>query len=358
MPEGTTSLTPTTGSPEVHSPRTPTRSLRSRTFRTLIVIGGSTLLTVAILSYLLPGWTPGILLVLVLFGTFLLAYRWDLTRDRSFLLPWVGLSLVVSVVSVVTGWHNGLTDEPFITPAFAQLWPNLYGSPVSIVYVQYGTQYTLSNVYNVYLPALAFAEIPGINYKWTAVAAWIGTVYLLRRRGEAVVLWGGAWVGLLAASGFNDFVPFLALTLTFVTLAGTPSKLAEVASLALKQFANLVVVAVHLYHRRWMEAVLAVAITAAILAPFAYLSPSGVVCHVLLIQSGSCSRGPGQAVGVGFVRHINYLLWPLFVIAVFVPSYLRTLRAAGPGGLRGRVGEVLRRWSRPHNDRPLPFPPR
>ena len=339
--------TPSSGRANASAPVGPKGSLLGRALRVGVVVGLSTLATFAILSFLLPGWPAGILLVAVLFGTFLLAYEWGLARDRGFLATWVGVSFVVAVVSIVTGWHSGLTDEPFATPAFAQLWPNLYGSPVSITYDQYGTLYSLSNLYNVYLPGLAFAEIPGISYKWTAFAAWAGTLYLLRRRGESVVLWGGAWVGLLAANGFNDFVPCLALTLTFVTLVGAPSKVAEVVSLGLKQFANLVVVAAHLYHRRWRDALLAIAITAAILAPFAYLSPSGVVCHVLLIQPGDCSRGAGSALGTGFVQHLNYLLWPLFVVAVFGPSYVRTLRAAGPGGFRGTLGAILRRWSRP-----------
>ncbi len=330
------------------SRRAGTRSLGPQVLRIILVTGGSTLATLAVLSYFLPGWPSGILLLVVLLGTFLLAYRWDLTRDRAFLGTWVGISLVVALVALVTGWHNGLTDEPFVTPAFAQLWPNLYGAPISVSYDQYGTHYLLTNLYNVYLPGLAFAEIPGISYKWTALAAWAGSVYLLRRRGESVVLWGGAWVGLLAANGFNDFVPCLALTLTFVTLVGTPSRIAEIVSLGLKQFANLVVVAVHLYHRRWRDALLAVVITAAILAPFAYLSPGGVECHVLLIQPGSCSQGVGPALGAGFVHHVNYLLWPLFVLAVFGPSYVRSLRAAGPGGVRGRVAGFVRRWSRPH----------
>ncbi|HXQ48588.1 MAG TPA: hypothetical protein VN842_02250 [Thermoplasmata archaeon] len=330
------------------------RAFLLRGLRIGAVVGLSTLASFAILSFLLPGWTAGILLLLVLAATFVLAYEWDLTRDRAFLATWVGVSVVVAVVSIVTGWHNGLTDEPFATPAFAQLWPNLYGSPVSVVYNQYGTQLTLSNLYNVYLPGLAFAQIPGISYKWTPFVAWVGTLYLLRRRGDSVVLWGGAWVGLMAANGFNDFVPCLALTLTFVTLVGTSSKVAEVVSLGLKQFANLIVVAVHLYHRRWRDALLAVAITAAILAPFAYLSPGGVVCHVLLIQPGDCSRGAGSVLGAGFVHHLNYLLWPLYVVAVFGAGYARSLRTAGPGGLRGKAAELLRRWSRPPERRTRP----
>ncbi|MCI4372344.1 MAG: hypothetical protein L3K02_01675 [Thermoplasmata archaeon] len=356
MQFGTRDAAKSAAPPPPDFPYVPDRSLLDRTLRITAVIGLSTLGTVAILSYLLPGWTAGILLLLVLLGTFLLGYRWDLTRDRAFLGSWVGVSLVVAVVSLVTGWHNGLTDEPFVTPAFAQLWPNLYGGSISVTYDQYGAPLTLSNLYNVYLPGLAFAEIPGISYKWTSVAAWAASLYLLRRRGESIVLWGGAWVGLLAANGFNDFVPCLALTLTFVTLVGTPSKVAEIVSLALKQFANLVVVAVHLYHRRWRDALLAVVVTAAILAPFAYLSPGGVVCHVLLVQPGECSRGAGTPLGPGFVHHINYLLWPLFAIAVFGPGYLRSLRTAGPGGVRGKVGRFLRRWSRP-NRGPTPPPP-
>jgi hypothetical protein len=337
--EGTIGATPA-AAPRSHSPA-------GRIARIVAVIGASTLATVAVLSYLLPGWPSALLAILIVLGTYVVAYEWDLTRDARFLRAWVGVALVTAVTSIVTGWHNGLTDEPFITPVFAQLWPNLYGHPVSLTYDQYGTVHVLSQVYDVYLPALAFAVIPGISYKWTALAAWGASVYLLRRRPEAVVLWGGLWVGLLAANGFNDFVPLLALTLAFVALAGTPSWLAEIASLALKQFANLIVVAVHLYRREWRAALLAVVVTAAILAPFAVLAPSGVVCHVLLIQPGSCGAGAGGALGPGFVHHINYLLWPLFVVAVFLPAYVRRLRATRSVGFRGRVGAFLRRWSRP-----------
>ncbi len=285
-----------------------------------------------------------LLLALILVA---LAYRWNLTHDRILLSSWVAISIGIAFFSLFSGWHNGLTDEPFVTPAFAHLWPNLYGSSVTLTYQQYGTTYTLSSLYNVYLPGLAFAEIPGISYQWTALGAWLAGLYLLRRRGAAVLLWGGIWVGLSAASGFNDFVPLLTLTLTYVTLAGSSSKVAEIVSLGLKQFANIVIVVVHLYHRRWREALLAVAITAAILAPFAYLSPGGVVCHALLIQPHACSSGVGSALGYGFLHHLNYFLWPVWLVAVFGPGYIFSLKSAPPGGVKGRLGSALRKWAGP-----------
>jgi len=330
-------------SPE--TPATPVGGPLGRGLAIGALIGANVLGTLGIQSFLLPSVPADLLILLLLLLTFLVAYQWGLVPDRFFLISWVGVAVAVSVVSLVTGWHNGLTDEAFGTPAFAQVWPNLYGTPISITYDQYGTTYTLSNLYNVYLPVLAFAEIPGFSYKWTALGSWILGLYLLRRRSASVVLWGGSWVGLMAANGFNDFVPFLTLTLAYVTLEGRSSRIAEVVSLGLKQFANVVVVVWHLYHRRWWDAVLAVVITAAILAPFAYLSPHGVVCHVLLIQPGDCSQGAGSALGVGVLGHLNYLLWPLWAFAVFGPNYVRTLRAAGPGGIRGWAGERLRRMS-------------
>jgi hypothetical protein len=302
-----------------------------------VVLGANTLGVLAILSLLLPEWPAAGLCFALALATTALAYRWGLTRDPTFLAVWVSVSVGVALVSFFTGWHNGLTDEPYATPAFAQLWPNLYGQSINLAYTQYGTPHSIVGLYNVYLPGLAFAVIPGISYAWTAMAAWLGTVYLLRKHGAAGLLWGGAWVGVMAANGFNDFVPLFALTLTFVTLTGRASKVAEVASLVLKQFANVVVIAVHLYHRQWRAALFAAAVTAAILAPFAVLSPGGVACHALLIQPFSCSAGPGPMLGPGILRHFNYLLWPLWAIAVFAPNYLRAMRNPAAAGWRGRL---------------------
>ncbi len=322
-----------------------------RTLRILGVLAFNTVGVVAVLSFFRPGWPSTWLILGLLLVSFLVAYRWDLTKDPYFRRPWFGIALLTAIASVLTGWHNGLTDEPYLMLAFAQLWPNLYGSSITVHYMQAGIPYSTAHLYNVYLPFLVFLQFPFIDYRWTAIAAWAASVYALGRRHEAVVLWGNLWVGLMAANGFNDFVPFLGLTLTFVVWEGIPSRAFEYLSLGMKQFANLIVVGVHLYRRQWRDALIAVAVTAAILAPFAYLSPSGVVCHVLLIQPLSCSEGPGGALGPGFGHHINYLLWPLFVLAVFVPAWLRHLRSVATTGWRGWIGDRMRRYSRP-NPRP------
>jgi len=329
------------------APPPPTRGGgdRERAAKIGLVVGANAGGVWLLIGYLTGHLWLGLALFLLALGTYLLAYRWDLVHDRVFLTLWVGVAVVGAVVSLVGGPLNGLTDEPFITPAFASAWPNLYGPSVSVSYLQYGHPLTTPPLYDVYLPLLAFVKIPLVSYKWTALAAWLGSLYLLRHRHEAVVLWGGFWVGVMAANGFNDYVPFLVLTLTFVSLSGPWAKVAEIVGLALKQFANVIIVVVHLYHRRWGAALLAVVVTAAILAPFAYLSPGGVWCHVVLIDPTGCGGGAGPVFGVAVLSHLNYPLWVLFAAAVFGAGFVRDLRAAPPGGWRGRAGELVRRYA-------------
>lgn len=326
------------------SPATRAGGTGKRAAKIAVVVAADGLGVWGLLGHLLGTLGLGLLLLLVALGTYLLAYWWGLIHDRAFLLTWIGVALVASVLSLVAGPLNGLTDEPFAMPVLAQAWPNLYGSTLSLTYVQYGRTFTEYPLYNVYLPFLPYLEIPFVSYKWTSVGAWVGSLYLLRRRDEALTLWGGFGVGLMAANGFNDFVPFLCLTLTFVSWSGPWGRLAEYVGLGLKQFANVVIVAVHLYRRRWRDAAVAVLVTVAILAPFAYLSPSGVWCHAVLIESTGCGGNPGPVFGVSVLSHLNYPLWLLFVAAVFGAGFVRALRAAPPGGWRGRAGELLRRY--------------
>lgn len=333
------------GSPPLAGPVTGSTGTAKRAVKVAVVVAANGLGVWGLLGHLIGNLGLGLLLLLLALGTYLLAYRWGLVHDRGFLAAWISVSVIASVFSLVVGPLNGLTDEPFVTPALAQAWPNLYGSALSLTYVQYGRTFTEYPLYNVYLPFLPFLQIPFVNYKWTSLAAWLATLYLLRRRDEALTLWGGFWVGLMAANGFNDYVPFLFLTLTFVSLTGPWARVAEYVGLGLKQFANLVVVGVHLYRRRWRDAAVAVLVTVAILAPFAYLSPDGVWCHVILIEPTGCGGAAGPVFGAAVLSHLNYPLWLLFVAAVFGAGYVRGLRSAPPGGWRGRAGELVRRFA-------------
>jgi putative flippase GtrA len=286
-----------------------------------VVATGFVPLYLVLSSPILSSPLAGFILFVALLVSFALAVRWGLHRDTRFLVLWVGLGIALAVVSVVTGRWNGLTDEPYGTPAFAGLWPNLYGRPLDLVYYQYGSgPYTISS-YNVYLPLLAFVQIPGLDYRWVTVGAWLLMLWWVRRSGAAVTLLAAPWVALLAANGFNDFVPLAALTATFVALTGWRSRVAEVVSLGLKQFANVVVVAYHLWHRRWRDALVAAAVTAAILAPFAYLDAGGVFCHAILLGPTGCSGSSSLSSASAAISHLNYLLWPTWLLAIFGVRY-------------------------------------
>ena len=189
--------------------------------------------------------------------------------------------------------------------------------------------------------------MPGLDYRWVTLGAWALMVYLLRRNGPAVLLVGGPWVALLAANGFNDFVPLLFLSLTFVSLRGWPSRLAEVVSLGLKQFANALVVVVYLWRRQWREALVAVGVTVAFLVPFALLDPSGVVCHaILLVPQPACGGGSGSSLALGVFDHLNYYVWPLWVLAVFGPAYVVRLKGPEYANERAELGDRLERHAR------------
>jgi hypothetical protein len=308
-------------------------------------------------SVLLVFWTPlletpfaGSILFVGALGGFALAYRFGLHREAWFLATWVGIALALAVASALTGYLNGVTDEPYGTPAFVHLLPNLYGGGLHLSYDQYGTPSALDSAY-IYLPLLTFIQVPGLDYRWLMIGAWLAILYLVRTERATFVLFAGPAVGLLAAEGFNDFVPLLGVTLTLVTLSGWRSRVAEVVSLGLKQFANVIVVLYYAWHRRWSEVALAGGITAAILLPFAVLSPSGVVCHALLLNpSPTCASGGGAAFVAGGPGHLNYYLWPLYGLAVFGARYVAELR--GPGYAAERA--AVERW---RGRRPPPAEP-
>ncbi len=249
-------------------------------------------------------------------------------------LPWLLPTLLavgagLAVVSVVTGFLNGFSDEPYGTPAYAALGWGLYSHPVAFTYVQYGTSH-FENSYDVYLPLLAFVQIPGVDYRWVSLIAWAGMLYLVRRRTVALAGLSVPWIPLLAANGQNDFVPLFALTLALAVPLGRWRWPAEAFALALKQLANIVVVLYHLARREYLRAAAAVAITFAILLPFLLIDANGVYCHVLIGDPGTgCVGHPWT----WFVFKRNYWLYPTWILVVFYEP------------LRDRARKTLRWWA-------------
>lgn len=306
----------------------------------LLVGVGSVVLVMA--TPLLGNPAAPLVLFVGVLGAFALAYHGDFHRRPGFLAIWVGAALLLALISALTGFYNGLTDEPYATPAFVQLLPNLYGKPLELVYYQYGHgPLSLDDSY-IYLPLLTFVQAPGLDYRWVTLGAWALMVYLVRRNGPAVLLLGGPWVALVAANGFNDLVPLLFLTLMFVTLQGWSARVAEVVSLGLKQFANAIVVVYYLWYRRWREALLAAVITIAFLVPFAVLDFSGVLCHaVLLDPQPACAGGYGAATVLETGSHLNYNVWLLWLLAVFGPAYVARLRGPEYAAEREELARAL-----------------
>jgi hypothetical protein len=242
----------------------------------------------------------------------------------------IAIGVGVGVFSVLTGVLNGLSDEPYSTPAYASLGWSLYSKNVAFSYVEY-LRMGFENSYDVYLPLLAFIQVPGLDYRWVSLSAWAGTLYLLRKNPLAQGGFATAWIPLLAANGQNDFVPLFAVTLALVVPLGRYHWAAEAFALALKQLANLVVFFYHLVRGEYLRALAAVAITAAILAPFVFLNAAGVWCHVLVGNSGtSCTSNPWTF----FVFKRNYWLYPSWVAVVFYRP------------LRARLGRLANRMAR------------
>lgn len=228
----------------------------------------------------------------------------------------------LAVVSIATGRLNGFSDEPYTTPAYAHLGWALYTQPIHLVYVQYGVTHTETSYY-VYLPLLTYLQVPGLDYRWVSLGAWGAALYLLRRDPFAAGGYAAAWIPLLAANGQNDFVPLLALTVALALPAYRGQRWAEVVSLALKQPANIVVFFYHLLRREYGRAVLAIAVTVAILAPFLWIDPGAVVCHVIVGDPGGGCGGHPVAF---FVFKRNYWLYPAWAAAVFGPALVAGAR--------------------------------
>jgi len=283
------------------------------------------------LSLVLGSWWPwlaGPIPLAAIVGTFYLAHRWGLLADHRFLALWVGGSAILAVASVVTGLGNGLTDEPNAMPALIGFWPNLYGHTVTVSFSQVGpwpgqaTPETQTWSY-VYLPLLVLFQAPNVGYRYVSLLAWAILVFLFRNSGAGLVLMGAPWVALLAANGFTDFIPLVFLTLAMVTLRGPYAKGAEVVALALKQFANVLLVGYYIATRRWLRAAVACAVTAAVILPFVAMDPGGFWCNAV----AGCSPASRVDTGLGVLTHANYCVWPAFALVIAGPGFSRSLRA-------------------------------
>jgi hypothetical protein len=263
--------------------------------------------------------------------------------------PWIVFvpALALSVTSVVSGFHNGLTDEPYAMPAFAG--PllhghNPYSSPVSVTYNQYGVVHSFAPTY-VYLPVLIFLQPFVVPYKWFAVASWAVAVYLLRSRPVAVVAFGQGTIGLLAASGFNDFPVLLLLTLGVVGIGGRRQRWAELLSLGCKQFANVFLVVYYVIRRDLRRVLVTLGVSVAFILPFLLWNAHAFVCQAVLLWPPGCGSGSSGSV----FTHTNYWIWPVWGLGVFfVPireflrghlgatrSRARSARAVEPEGTDG-----------------------
>lgn len=264
-------------------------------------------------------------------------------RFVDFLLV-VGVAL--GVLSILTGWANGLTDEPFTTPRFAGFTlagHNPYTTQLVFSYQQYGRTLFSSSHY-VYLPLLMFLQFPGVDYKWFTLTSWGLVVLLCRRRFDAGAALGQPYVLLVAASGYNDLPVLLLLTLGFVGLGGRRVKWAEYLALGCKQFANAFVVLYYLVQRRWRETAVTLLVSAAFLVPFVVWGGTAVLCPAVFADRfPSC----GAAAQAGVL--LNYPVWAVWVVAVFYVATLERLarwsRAGSPPSRSLRAAADPKRWS-------------
>lgn len=269
-----------------------------------------------------PGWSFTVVgIVLLSLATGVLVRRLgDSERTIPGLLFAGGAA--VATISVLTGALNGLSDEPYTTPAYAALGFGLYIHPIAITYLQYGVVHSETS-FDVYLPLLAFIQVPGLDYRWVSTLAWGGMVLWLRGDPRAATTLSMAWVPLLAANGQNDFVPLLAVSLAIARSATPGARWVEVVALGLKQLANVVVFVYHLARREYRWAAASVIVTAMFLLPFAWIDPSSVYCHVLLADPGtSCApRGPSF-----FAFKRNFWLYPMWAVAVYYAPIMAWVR--------------------------------
>ncbi|HTT15971.1 MAG TPA: hypothetical protein VMH49_01235 [Thermoplasmata archaeon] len=249
--------------------------------------------------------------------------RLGVPRTSAFVLFLLVVGVAFAVVSIPTGWANGLTDEAFTTPQFAGFLlsgHDPYTTPMVYAYVAYGRHF-VSTSYYVYLPLLMFLQIPGVPYKWFGLASWVGLVLLVRRRFDVALVLAQPYVMLIGENGYNDVTVLLLLSVGFVGWAGRRQKWAEWLSLGCKQFANVFVLAYYAVRRDAKNFLLTAGITVAFVLPFVLWSGTAALCPTLV-----ANRLPSCPHTGGIQLLVNYPVWAVWVAAVFYGPALVLVR--------------------------------
>ena len=115
----------------------------SRATLALIALAGGATVPLLVGTTLAGG--AFLIVPIVLLTVTLAAGMGRIAAEFRFALPVLfGVGAAIAVFSIVTGVLNGISDEPYSTPAYAALGWGLYTHPVQFTYLEYGTSHVES----------------------------------------------------------------------------------------------------------------------------------------------------------------------------------------------------------------------
>ncbi len=279
--------------------------------------------------------------VLLAVSALLLPYalvRLPLDRPIRFARLAAIIAFLLALQSLFTWLWNGLTDEYLEIPGYLGM--ILQGTdPYSHLLTIHGhLAGEVTSGYDLDFPLASFFLVPGVDYRWFEFALWGILVVLFWERPVPLSLVGGTYFALVAVNGYSDVGAMLLLVLGLEQRLGRWSGVAVVLASGIRQFALALAFLLLGTRRRWKE-LLGVGLgTALILAPFFLWAPVPFVCNALLFQlAPGCPTNPqtnttilGHFLDYGI--NLNYLAWPLFVLALYPAESLRWVRRWIPGG--------------------------
>lgn len=234
-------------------------------------------------------------------------------RPNAVRLAAMAVLLVLGAAAVVLDWPATLTDEDDYMPyalgdvlALRNPYATTHEETRTVTSPFGAFTYSWSTAYP-YLPTLAVLQVPGLDYRWTALLAYAALLMALRDRVRAFWVFANPAVAWFAASGFNDFVPLAILAWAAKKRWGA----LEWIACGAKQFV-LPLVAVDAALRREPRRLLtAAAATVLVTLPF-----------VAFDAAAFWTAAIGQHVPKAQVvfLHWNYALYPLFYFAVMRPA--------------------------------------